>query len=104
MNFATPPQARKLMKRSPLKRKTPLKRTGFLKRGKPLAKTSPKRRQEMPQMRAWHDAVFERDGDMCVFFPELRGIIAHHIKSRQAWPGLKFDVKNGLRVSQYGHD
>jgi len=81
---------------------TPLKRTGFLKRGKPLAKTSKKRRQEMPQMRAWHDAVFERDDSRCVKC--LReGTDAHHIRCRNVAPEMKHDLTNGICLCRLCH-
>lgn len=69
-----------------------------------IRKMSKKRIRNMPKMRKWHDAVFERDDGMCVFFPEQEGTEAHHIKNRTVWPDLMYDIHNGLCVSFEGHE
>ena len=59
-----------------------------------------------PQYKKWRKAVYERDNHKCQW-PNCtmkRKINAHHIKTWAGFPGLRFDVNNGITLCKYHHD
>lgn len=59
-----------------------------------------------PQYKKWRQQVYERDHYMCRW-PNCntkRKLNAHHIKTWANYPGLRFNVHNGITLCKYHHD
>lgn len=59
-----------------------------------------------PQYKKWRKAVYKRDGHKCRW-PNCnlkRKLNAHHIRTWANFPGLRFDVNNGISLCKYHHD
>ena len=55
--------------------------------------------RNMPEYIAWRKAVYGRDNYTCQECGAARGDLnAHHVKSWQAHPELRFDVANGVTL------
>lgn len=58
-------------------------------------------------MIAWHESVRKKYNNICQgckrWFPENM-CCGHHIKSKKAYPELKYDVENGLLVCLKDHN
>jgi hypothetical protein len=52
----------------------------------------------------WRMKVFERDNFTCVVCKQVGGNLnSHHIKSRAEFPGLKYDLDNGVTLCKCCH-
>lgn len=59
-----------------------------------------------PQYKKWRKAVYKRDGYKCRW-PNCnlkRKLNAHHIKTWANYPGLRFEVSNGISLCSYHHN
>lgn len=59
-----------------------------------------------PQYKKWRNAVYKRDHYRCRW-PNCvlkRKLNAHHIKTWAQFPGLRFNVNNGITLCKYHHD
>jgi predicted restriction endonuclease len=59
-----------------------------------------------PNYKKWRKAVYQRDGYKCRW-PNCnlkRKLNAHHIKTWADFPGLRFEVANGISLCKYHHD
>lgn len=54
--------------------------------------------RNMPEYIEWRNAVFVRDGYACQRCKSKNRIQAHHVKSWQKYPELRFDVTNGVTL------
>lgn len=58
------------------------------------------------QYKQWRKSVYTRDNHKCRW-PNCtlkRKINAHHIKNWADYPGLRFDINNGITLCKYHHD
>ena len=55
------------------------------------------------QYRVWRAAVLARDGNKCTKCDATDNLHAHHIKSFDKFPELRYDVSNGLTVCDNCH-
>jgi hypothetical protein len=51
----------------------------------------------------WSIAVRERDSHQCVNCGATDNIVAHHIKTKEQYPGLMFDTENGITLCKKCH-
>lgn len=54
----------------------------------------------------WSRAVLDRDGRHCMRVgctTPYRGVSAHHIRSKGAWPEFRYDVSNGIALCENCH-
>jgi predicted restriction endonuclease len=59
-----------------------------------------------PQYINWRKQVYERDQYTCQW-PNCKSnkkLNAHHIKTWAGFPGLRFDINNGITLCKYHHD
>jgi hypothetical protein len=59
-----------------------------------------------PQYKKWRKAVYKRDGYKCRW-PNCslkRKLNAHHIRTWANFPGLRFDIENGISLCSYHHN
>lgn len=59
-----------------------------------------------PQYKEWRKRVYSRDHHHCRW-PNCklkRKLNAHHIKTWAEYPGLRFDINNGITLCKYHHD
>lgn len=59
-----------------------------------------------PQYKQWRKSVYSRD-KYCCRWPNCnlkRKLNAHHIKTWANYPGLRFDINNGITLCKYHHD
>lgn len=59
-----------------------------------------------PQYKQWRQEVYSRDNYKCQW-PGCdlhKKLNAHHIKTWANYPGLRFDVNNGITLCKYHHD
>lgn len=59
-----------------------------------------------PQYKQWRKSVYSRDKYSCRR-PNCnlkRKLNAHHIKTWANYPGLRFDINNGITLCKYHHD
>lgn len=58
----------------------------------------------MPEYIEWRTAVYERDEYTCCDCGQVGGALnAHHIKSWEQYPSLRFDVDNGMTLCEACH-
>jgi predicted restriction endonuclease len=59
-----------------------------------------------PQYKKWRLAVYKRDKHQCRWpnCNSKKKLNAHHIKTWAQFPGLRFDVNNGITLCKYHHD
>lgn len=58
-----------------------------------------------PQYKQWRQQVYKRDG-FCCRWPNCTSkskLNAHHIKTWANYPGLRFDVNNGITLCRQHH-
>ena len=55
-----------------------------------------------PQMDKWKHAILERANYRCEHCGR-EGTDAHHIKGRNAFPGVKYDLRNGVCLCRMCH-
>lgn len=59
-----------------------------------------------PAYKQWRKQVYQRDHHKCRW-PHCntkKKLNAHHIKTWSNFPGLRFDVNNGITLCKYHHD
>jgi predicted restriction endonuclease len=59
-----------------------------------------------PQYKKWRTSVYKRDKFKCQW-PHCQlkmKLNAHHIKNWAQFPGLRFEVSNGITLCKYHHD
>jgi len=59
-----------------------------------------------PQYKKWRISVYQRDKFMCQW-PNCNSkfkLNAHHIKNWANYPGLRFEISNGITLCKYHHD
>ena len=59
-----------------------------------------------PQYKKWRQAVYRRD-HYCCRWPNCKvnkKLNAHHIKTWAHYPGLRFEVGNGITLCRYHHN
>jgi predicted restriction endonuclease len=59
-----------------------------------------------PQYKKWRKDVYKRD-QYCCRWPNCnlkKKLNAHHIRTWAQFPGLRFDVNNGITLCKYHHD
>ena len=73
---------------------------GFRRYGKdhPNYRETARRRNRTGPYRKWVSAVFSRDQGKCQKCGSLEGLHAHHIKSWEECPELRFEVSNGITL------
>lgn len=59
-----------------------------------------------PQYKKWRKAVYERDNHKCQWpnCESSKKLNAHHIKTWAHFPGLRFEVNNGITLCKAHHD
>lgn len=59
-----------------------------------------------PQYVNWRKQVYQRDKYTCQWpnCNSKKKLNAHHIKTWASFPGLRFDVNNGITLCKYHHD
>jgi predicted restriction endonuclease len=59
-----------------------------------------------PIYKAWRKKVYTRDKHQCQWpgCSQKKKLNAHHIKSWSQYPGLRFDINNGITLCKYHHD
>jgi predicted restriction endonuclease len=65
-----------------------------------------KRNFKDPQYKEWRKKVYSRDKHKCRW-PNCevkKKLNAHHIKTWAGFPGLRFEVSNGITLCKYHHD
>ena len=60
---------------------------------------------EDPQYKKWRKDVYKRDNFHCQWpgCPNNKKLNAHHIKTWAHFPGLRFDVNNGITLCKQHH-
>lgn len=68
--------------------------------GKPREK-----RTELPEYNEWRKAVYKRDGWICKIckYRGGRKLVAHHIRTYEAFPKLRFELDNGITLCRSCH-
>lgn len=59
-----------------------------------------------PLYKKWRKDVYKRDHHQCRW-PNCkvkRKLNAHHIRTWAQYPGLRFDINNGITLCKYHHD
>ena len=59
-----------------------------------------------PQYKKWRKGVYTRDKFKCRW-PNCtfkRKLNAHHIKTWAEYPGLRYEINNGITLCKYHHD
>jgi hypothetical protein len=59
-----------------------------------------------PQYKEWRKKVYARDRHQCRWphCGSRKKLNAHHIKTWAHFPGLRFEVANGITLCKYHHD
>lgn len=59
-----------------------------------------------PVYKDWRKKVYTRDNHQCQWpgCNQKKRLNAHHIKSWAQYPGLRFDVNNGITLCRLHHD
>lgn len=59
-----------------------------------------------PVYKEWRKKVYSRDHHQCQWpgCTQKKKLNAHHIKSWSQYPGLRFDINNGITLCKYHHD
>ena len=59
-----------------------------------------------PQYKKWRKEVYKIDKYCCRWpnCPLKKKLNAHHIRTWAQFPGLRFDVNNGITLCKYHHD
>lgn len=59
-----------------------------------------------PIYKEWRKKVYARDKHQCQWpgCSQKKRLNAHHIKSWAQYPGLRFDINNGITLCKYHHD
>ena len=79
-----------------------------IKGGRPTDKTE-KEQEELRKLRnsqeyvKWREAVYEKDGCTCVICGAKENLHAHHKKSFDKYPELRFSIENGITVCRTCH-
>lgn len=56
-----------------------------------------------PQYKKWRIRVFKRDGFACKKCGSKNKIQAHHIRTWEKYPQLRFDINNGITLCKLCH-
>ena len=79
-----------------------------IKGGRPTDKTE-EEKEELKKIRnsqeyiRWRDAVYEKNNYTCAICGSKEDIQAHHIKSFDNYPELRFDIENGVALCKTCH-
>lgn len=65
-----------------------------------------KRNYDDKQYKDWRLAVYKRDKFKCQWpnCDSKKKLNAHHIKTWSNFPGLRFEINNGITLCKYHHD
>jgi len=65
-----------------------------------------KRNFSDPKYKEWRKKVYSRDNNCCRWpnCNQKKKLNAHHIKKWSEFPGLRFEVSNGITLCKYHHD
>lgn len=92
-----PGRPSRVLVRKKKKKKTALKlptsKMSFKKKATLMRKLSSSKKYKM-----WRRAVFKRDGYQCVLCKNRKYIEAHHLLRKWDFPGLMFEVHNGMTL------
>ena len=72
-------------------------------RRKPLSKTSRNRGAVLAADAKWRAEVLGNDGHKCAVCGVTEPLHAHHVFSRQAYPHLRHDTRNGVTLCAVDH-
>jgi len=64
---------------------------------------NPPIKKKAPNLRDWRLAVLSRDNNICRKCGSKKHVVAHHIKSRYTYPGLRLRVDNGISLCRRCH-
>jgi len=60
-------------------------------------------KEYLKNLHVWSYMVKHRDGHACIYCGKRRNLNSHHIAPKSIYPGLKFDIDNGITVCNNCH-